>query len=68
MKARRHAKKHPRKDRKFIPARTMSTIRWDVDVAQRAINVAGRQEEEYVSLHAWGCGCCFILPVEHVAP
>jgi hypothetical protein len=69
MKARRHARKHPRPERKFIPARTMGTIRWDVAVANRQVKAAGKQDEQYVSLHAWGCCCCcFLIPVRRVPP
>lgn len=62
-------RKRPRKgERKFIPRRTMSTIRWDVAVANRQLKAAGKQDVEYVSLHAWGCGCCFLTPVRRLPP
>lgn len=61
MKARRHARKHPRKDRKFITQEKMRMIRYDVSCLNRHIKARGDQGKEYVSLHAWGCGCCFTL-------
>jgi hypothetical protein len=51
-------------ERKFIDRRLMRTIRWDLAVARRRIKADGREGEEYPSLHAWGCGCCFLVPVQ----
>lgn len=61
MKLRRSLKKRgPRKDRKFIPAHKMGEIRHDVAVLQSQLRRDG-DTSQYVSLHAWGCGCCFTL-------
>lgn len=67
MKARRHARKNPRKERKFITQEQMRMIRWDVATANRHIKARDAQDKEYVSLHAWGCGCCFLVP-KYVQP
>lgn len=42
-------------------------IRWDTAVWNRQIKARGDQDKEYVSLHAWSCGCCFIVP-KYVQP
>lgn len=63
MKARRNARKNPRRDRKFLTQGQMRMARWEVSVQNRHIKARGDQGKEYVSLHAWGCGCCFTIPL-----
>lgn len=69
--ARKPARRVPDSKRRFISARLMSEIRRDVAVANSAIRrgksmltdgSGHKVDVAYISLHAWGCGCCFILP------
>jgi hypothetical protein len=55
----------PNKDhkRRFIKQRLMREIRRDVAVANSRIKRGEAGDIKYISLHAWGCGCCFIMPV-----
>ncbi len=73
MKRLRNARKVARReahrgDRKFIDRRDMRMIRWDTCVVNAKLKRDGSSEQEYVSLHAWGCGCCFTLVKQRLPP
>jgi hypothetical protein len=57
---------------RFITQKRMAEIRRDVAVANSALRrgetmltdgQGQKVEVAYISLHAWGCGCCFIFSV-----
>jgi hypothetical protein len=47
---------------------TMREIRREADVVRSMIRRAGNADRKYVTLHRWGCGCCFTIVKETDAP